>query len=130
MRFDPEQQELRQTVRTLLERAAGGDVWRLLTEQVGALELAIPEQYGGAGFSVLETHVVLEELGAALAAPGFLSTTVAAQAILAGDSEQAKAELLPGIAGGGTRAAVAWGGAVEAAVGGGTRLGVAAMAGG
>ena len=74
MRFDPEQEELRRTVRTLLERAADGDVWRLLAEQVGALALAIPEEYGGAGFSVLETHVVLEELGAALAAPAFLST--------------------------------------------------------
>ena len=115
MRFDPEQEELRRTVRTLLERAAGGDVWRLLAEQVGALGLAIPEEYGGAGFSVLETHVVLEELGAALAAPAFLSTTLAAQAILAGDSAQARSELLPGIAEGQTRAAVAWGGVVEAA---------------
>jgi alkylation response protein AidB-like acyl-CoA dehydrogenase len=118
MRFDPEQEELRRTVRTLLERAAGGDVWRLLAEQVGALGLAVPEEYGGAGFSVLETHVVLEELGAALAAPGFLSTTLAAQAILAGDSAAtdvelaAKAELLPGIACGRTRATVVWGGAV------------------
>ncbi|MEY9934225.1 alkylation response protein AidB-like acyl-CoA dehydrogenase [Catenulispora sp. GP43] len=117
MRFDPEQQELRRTVRTLLERAAGGDVWRLLAEQVGALGLAIPEEYGGAGFSVLETHVVLEELGAALAAPGFLSTTLAAQAILAGDAAAAKAELLPGIAGGGTRATVVWGGAAKASAG-------------
>ena len=106
MRFDPEQEELRRTVRTLLERAAGGNVWRLLAEQVGALGLAIPEEYGGAGFSVLETHVVLEELGAALAAPGFLSTTLAAQAILAGDSADAKAELLPGIAEGETRNSV------------------------
>ena len=108
MRFDPEQEELRRTVRTLLERAAGGDVWRLLAEQVGALGLAVPEEYGGAGFSVLETHVVLEELGAALAVPGFLSTTLAAQAILAGDSAAAKVELLPGIAAGTTHAAVAW----------------------
>jgi alkylation response protein AidB-like acyl-CoA dehydrogenase len=118
MRFDPEQEELRRTVRTLLERAVGGDVWRLLAEQVGALGLAVPEEYGGAGFSVLETHVVLEELGAALAAPGFLSTTLAAQAILAGDSAEAKAELLPGIARGQTRAALVWGEAVEAAVDG------------
>jgi alkylation response protein AidB-like acyl-CoA dehydrogenase len=108
MRFDPEQEELRQTVRTLLDRAAAGDVWRLLAEQVGAHALAVPEEFGGAGFSVLETHVVLEELGAALAAPGFLSTSLAAQAILAGDSAAAEAELLPGIAEGRTRAALAW----------------------
>jgi alkylation response protein AidB-like acyl-CoA dehydrogenase len=108
MRFDPEQEELRRTVRTLLERAAGGDVWRVLAEQVGAHALAVPEEFGGVGFSVLETHVVLEELGAALAAPGFLSTTLAAQAVLAGDSARAKAELLPGIAAGETRATLAW----------------------
>jgi hypothetical protein len=108
MRFDLEQEELRRTVRTLLERAADGDVWRLLAEQVGAHSLAIPEEFGGAGFSVLETHVVLEELGAALAAPGFLSTTLAAQAILGADSAEAKRALLPGIAEGRTRATVGW----------------------
>ena len=125
MRFDPEQEELRRTVRTLLERAAGGDVWRLLAEQVGALGLAIPEEYGGAGFSTLETHVVVEELGSALAAPGFLTTTLAAQAILAGDSAdsaEAKAESLPGIAAGETRATVAWGDAIEASNNDGWRL--------
>ncbi|GAA2047029.1 acyl-CoA dehydrogenase family protein [Catenulispora yoronensis] len=108
MRFDPEQQELRRTVRTLLERAVGDDVWRLLADQVGAHSLAIPEEYGGAGFSVLETHVVLEELGAALAASGFLSTALAAQAILATDSTEAKSALLPGIAEGRTHATLAW----------------------
>ena len=122
MRFDPAQEELRRTVRTLLERTAAGDVWRLLAEQVGALGLAVPEQYGGAGFSVLETHVVLEELGAALAAPGFLSTTLAAQAILAGDSAEAKAELLPGIAEGRSRATVVWDAAITASDSGGWRL--------
>ena len=108
MRFGLEQEELRRTVRTLLERAADEDVWRLLAEQVGAHSLAIPEEYGGAGFSVLETHVVLEELGAALAAPGFLSTTLAAQAILAAGSSGAGTSLLPGIAAGQARATVAW----------------------
>jgi alkylation response protein AidB-like acyl-CoA dehydrogenase len=108
MRFDLEQEELRRTVRTLLDRAADDDVWRLLADQVGAHSLAIPEEFGGAGFSVLETHVVLEELGAALAAPGFLSTTLAAQAILAAGSAEASAALLPGIAEGRTRAAVVW----------------------
>ncbi|NUR60778.1 MAG: acyl-CoA/acyl-ACP dehydrogenase [Catenulispora sp.] len=108
MRFDLEQEELRRTVRTLLERAADEDVWRLLAEQVGAHSLAIPEEHGGAGFSVLETHVVLEELGAALAAPGFLSTTLTAQAILAAGSPEADASLLPGIAAGEIRATMAW----------------------
>ncbi|NUR28580.1 MAG: acyl-CoA/acyl-ACP dehydrogenase [Catenulispora sp.] len=113
MRFDLEQEELRRTVRTLLDRAADDDVWRLLADQVGAHSLAVPEEFGGAGFSVLETHVVLEELGAALAAPGFLSTTLAAQAILAAGSGEACAALLPGIAEGRTRAAVAWGAVIQ-----------------
>jgi alkylation response protein AidB-like acyl-CoA dehydrogenase len=108
MRFDLEQEELRRTVRTLLERAGDEDVWRLLADQVGAHSLAIPEEFGGTGFSVVETHVVLEELGAALAAPGFLSTTLAAQAILAAGSATAGATLLPGIAAGQVRATMAW----------------------
>ena len=62
--------------------------------------LALPEEYGGAGFSLFETHVVLEELGAAL--------TPVAAARLGGPRRRRPAavrrhaalceELLPGIA--------------------------------
>jgi alkylation response protein AidB-like acyl-CoA dehydrogenase len=113
--LDAEQEELRRTVRALLgrrsdKRRAGydRDLWQLLAGQVGALSLAIPEEYGGSGFSLLESHLVLEELGAALTPSPFSSTTLAAQAILAGRNEDAKLRLLPGIASGETVATLAW----------------------
>src|SRR5258708_40292523 len=113
--LDAEQEELRRTVRTLLDRRsdkrrAGYDpqLWKLLAEQVGAHSLAIPEEYGGAGFTLLESHVVLEELGAALTPSPFSSTTLAAQAILAAGNEDARQRLLPGIAAGESVATLAW----------------------
>src|SRR5690349_10447723 len=113
--LDAEQEELRRTVRTLLDRRSDKrradhdpDLWRLLAEQVGAHSLAIPEEYGGAGFTVLESHLVLEELGAALTPSPFASSVLAAQAILSGADEAAKSALLPGIAAGETVATLAW----------------------
>jgi alkylation response protein AidB-like acyl-CoA dehydrogenase len=113
--LDAEQEELRRTVRTVLDRRsdkrrAGYDpqLWQLLAEQVGAHSLAIPEEYGGAGFTLLESHIVLEELGAALTPSPFCSTTSAAQAILAAGNEEAKLRLLPGIAAGESIATLAW----------------------
>jgi alkylation response protein AidB-like acyl-CoA dehydrogenase len=113
--LDAEQEELRRTVRTLLDRrsdkrraAYDPDLWQLLAGQVGAHSLAIPEEYGGAGFTLLESHLVLEELGAALTPSPFSSTTLAAQAILACGNEEAKQRLLPAIATGETVATLAW----------------------
>ncbi|MFF9542501.1 acyl-CoA dehydrogenase family protein [Streptomyces albidoflavus] len=119
-----EHAELAATVRRLLERrsdstavraatesAPGYDLklWRTLCEQVGVAALAVPEEYGGAGFGLCETHVVLEEIGAALT-PGPLlgSAVVAAQALLLSGDARACARLLPGIAEGTSVAAVAW----------------------
>jgi alkylation response protein AidB-like acyl-CoA dehydrogenase len=122
--FDPEQEELRRTVRTLLERRSGSsdvreamanesgydhELWALMAEQIGAHSLAIPEEFGGAGFTLLETHIVVEELGAALTPSPFLGSAVlAAQAILATNDGLAAQRLLPGIASGETIAALAW----------------------
>ncbi len=127
--FSAEQEELRTTVRTLLQRAAGSSggsappeeqdtpqaqdhdprLWSLLAEQVGAHSLAIPEEYGGAGFSLLETHVVVEELGAALAPLPFLGSAVLVpQALLTAGDDGACSRLLPGLAGGDQVGALAW----------------------
>jgi alkylation response protein AidB-like acyl-CoA dehydrogenase len=123
----PEQQELAATVRALLAkrsdsaavRAAvveprGYDekLWSVLCEQVGAAALAIPEEHGGAGFSLFETHLVLEELGAVLTPSPLLGSGVlAAQALLLAGDPDTCAALLPGIASGTTVAALAWAGA-------------------
>src|SRR5215468_5711675 len=98
-------------VRELMETADGVDVgvWRQAGEQLGLQGIAIPEEYGGAGFSFAEQAIVLEELGAALyGGPYLASAVLAATALLASDDEAAKAELLPGIASGDTVATLAF----------------------
>src|SRR5215831_21048983 len=98
-------------VRELMETAEGVDaaVWRQAGEQLGLQGIAIPEEYGGAGFSFAEQAIVLEELGAALyPGPYLASAVLAATALLASTDEGAKRELLPGIASGETVATLAF----------------------
>jgi len=125
MRFalSEEQSELAAAVRGLVARRAGSldlraaiespagydtELWEALCQQIGVASLAIPEEYGGAGFTLFETHVVLEELGASLTPSPLLGSGVlAAQAlVLSGDNPVAQ-ELLPQIAEGGV-VALAW----------------------
>src|ERR1700756_2685880 len=90
-------------VRELMETTDGLDagVWRQAGEQLGLQGIAIPEQYGGAGFSFTEQAIVLEELGAALyGGPYLASAVLAATALLASPNEGARRDLLPGIASG------------------------------
>ncbi len=90
-------------VRELMEAADGGDpaVWRMAGEQLGLQGLAIPEEYGGSGFSFAEQAIVLEELGGALyGGPYLASAVLAANALLASSDEAAKKAYLPGMASG------------------------------
>ena len=113
--FSAEQQELAATVRSLLVKRADSaaaraasvseagydeELWQTLCEQIGVAALAIPEEYGGAGFSLLETMIVLEEVGRSLAPCPLLSSLVTAEALLAGGTDEAKQRLLPRIAAG------------------------------
>jgi alkylation response protein AidB-like acyl-CoA dehydrogenase len=83
-------------------------LWSELARELGVHAVAIPEAYGGAGFTFVELAVVCEELGAALVPGPFLSGVVlAASALLAGSDEDAKRELLPGIADGSVTATLA-----------------------
>jgi alkylation response protein AidB-like acyl-CoA dehydrogenase len=76
-------------------------VWRQAGEQLGLQGIAVPEEYGGSGFSFAEQAIVLEELGAALyGGPYLASAVLAATALLAGSDESAKKAYLPGIASG------------------------------
>lgn len=109
MRFRPEHAELRAGVRRLLGRHDGGTAWRLLAEQVGAQGLAVPERFGGAGFGPQEVHVVMEELGHALAEVPFLSSSVlATQALLGCETSPARDTWLGRLAEGSATAALAW----------------------
>ncbi len=124
LEVSPEQRELRESVRRFLaERAPlprvrelmdatdamDADVWRQAADQLGLQGIAIPEEYGGAGFSFAEQAIMLEELGGALyTGPYLASAVLAATALLASDDEGARRDLLPGIASGQTIATLAF----------------------
>ena len=98
-------------VRELMETPDGTDrqVWQQAGAQLGLQGIAIPERYGGAGFTFAEQAIVLEELGAALyGGPYLASAVLAATALLAASDEAARRELLPGIASGQTVATLAF----------------------
>ena len=97
-------------VRAQMDDPAGydRDLWDLMAGQLGLCGMAIPEEYGGAGFSFLELGLVLEELGRFLTvSPFFASCVMAAQLLLAIDDESARKDYLPGIAAGSLIASVA-----------------------
>ena len=122
--FSEEQEELRQTirrfledkspsteVRRLMETVDGYDeaVWKQMGQELGLQSLHIPEEYGGQGFTFVELGIVLEEMGRVLLCAPYLSTVVlAADAIMNAGTEEQKQALLPGIASGETRAALAF----------------------
>jgi alkylation response protein AidB-like acyl-CoA dehydrogenase len=121
--FSEEQEELRKSVRRfledksaspevrrLMETTDGYDpaVWSQMAKQLGLQGLAIPEEFGGSGFTFVELVVVLEEMGRALlCAPYFSTVALAANALLSSGDDSAKKEYLPGIASGDTIATVA-----------------------
>ena len=97
-------------VRRLMETADGFDkaVWRQLADDLALTGIHIPEIYGGAGFGSVELGIAMEEQGRALlCAPYFSSCVLAAGAIAYAATDQQKADLLPAIASGEIRAALA-----------------------
>jgi alkylation response protein AidB-like acyl-CoA dehydrogenase len=98
-------------VRELMETPDGTDpkVWEQAGTQLGLPGIAIPEEYGGAGFGFAEQAIVLEEFGAALyGGPYLASAVLAATALLSQADERARRDLLPGIASGQTVATLAF----------------------
>ncbi len=88
-------------VRTLLADDLGYDpaVWSEIAE-LGWLGIAIPEEFGGVGLGLAEVVPVVEQMGRNLMAGPFVSTTLAAQLVLVGGTDEQKADLLPGLASG------------------------------
>ncbi len=90
--FSPEQVAFREAVRSflaarspedevrrLMATDAGYDpaVWAQLNEQLGAAGLAVPEEYGGSGYTFRELAIVLEEAGRSLLCAPLLSSVLA-----------------------------------------------------
>jgi alkylation response protein AidB-like acyl-CoA dehydrogenase len=84
------------------------DLWSRMAKELGVQGLAIPEEYGGSGFSFAELAVVLEESGRALPRAPLLSTAVlGTSALLLSGDREACARYLPGVAAGTLTATVA-----------------------
>ncbi|MFZ0141552.1 MAG: acyl-CoA dehydrogenase family protein [Aeromicrobium sp.] len=96
-----------QAVRQAIEQPDGfdTDLWATLCEQIGVAALAIPEEHGGAGFSLAETYVVLEELGRALTPSPLLTSVVTSAALVAAEHHKPLARIAEGAV-----ATLAWSG--------------------
>src|SRR5215218_9361948 len=109
--YSTEQDDFRESLRRFLSEqatparvrevaAAGGHderLWRRLCTELQFPGLHAPEEYGGAGATLVETAIVFEEAGRALAPVPLASTTLAIEAVLRmGDDEQ-RSRLLPGL---------------------------------
>src|SRR5262249_2283918 len=82
LEFSPEQEELRSSIRAILEKECPPSVarsgeWEPLWKQMVALDwpgLTVPEEAGGLGMSFVDLAVLVEELGRVIA-PGPLFAT-------------------------------------------------------
>ena len=116
-RFLAEKAPISEHVRGLLDDPTGRTdvVWRGLAD-LGATGLLVPQEFGGAGMTMVEAGIVAEELGAALHPGPWLSSAVAAARALTRLGGEASAEILTGIADGTTTATVCCLGATIPAV--------------
>src|SRR5499427_3605343 len=96
-------------VRTMFDDPRGESeaMWKDIA-QLGWLGLSLPEAYGGSGLGMVETAILLDEMGRAAYPGPYLSTVLAAHAITAAGTKEQKARWLPGIATGGARATCAF----------------------
>lgn len=114
--FSVEQEEFREVLRRFFEEKASSSevrrmagspegfdraLWKQMAEELGLQGVHVPEVYGGQGFGFLELGIVLEEMGRVLLpSPFFASSVLATAAILVAGTEEQRAGLLPGLAGG------------------------------
>ena len=90
--------DVKPTVREVEHDNTYPEAWIEQMKRIGIYGLAIPEEFGGSGFTYVELTVVLEEMGAALlCAPFFSTVALAANALLTSGDDEAKKAHLPGI---------------------------------
>jgi acyl-CoA dehydrogenase len=78
------------------DRGFSQDDWSAIAD-LGWLGIAMPEEFGGVGLSLAEVVPVVEQMGRRMMALPFLSTTLVAQALLKGGTENQKTTYLPKI---------------------------------
>jgi alkylation response protein AidB-like acyl-CoA dehydrogenase len=114
--LSPEQNDFRQSVRQFVEKLSplskvrqvvatapgyDGDLWSRMSRELGLPSLLIPEEYDGAGATMIEVAIAMEELGRGVVpCPLFATVALGVVPILIGASEERKKELLPEIAAG------------------------------
>jgi alkylation response protein AidB-like acyl-CoA dehydrogenase len=113
-RFGDEHEELRRGLRRLLDGAGGpvsdpdepldSSLVKRLVDELGVFALAVPEEYGGAGFGFIELGVVFHEAGRSLLRAPLLSTTLASVLLV---SHACRNRELVGHIAAGTRSATA-----------------------
>ena len=121
--FTEEQEMLREMVRGVCSQYSNHDVVRAMEDdpkgypedlwaqlaELDLLGLVIPEDFGGAGMSMLDAVVVYEEFGRSLAPlPHFVSCVLSAGAIALGGSDSQREAWLPKIAKGEAIVTPAW----------------------
>ncbi len=97
------------TVRLLWDdpRGLSDTMWKEMA-QLGWLGLSLPEAYGGSGLGMVETAVLLEEMGRAACPGPFWPTVLAATAIEAAGTDAQKKRWLSAIATGDATATIAF----------------------
>jgi alkylation response protein AidB-like acyl-CoA dehydrogenase len=106
-------------VRQAIASPAGYDeaAWKRLTGELGLTALAVPEDLGGAGATLAEVAVAVQEIGRVLLPVPYLSTALTA-AILAEATGPAAEQFLPGLNDGTMTGALAFGPGVTTFSGG------------
>jgi alkylation response protein AidB-like acyl-CoA dehydrogenase len=121
--FSPEQEMLRETVRGVLAATCplrvvreleddptgySPELWKQLAH-LDLIGLQLPEAYGGSGMTTLETVVLYEEFGRAIApSPHFVSSILSGGALARSGSAEQKEAWLPGIVSGESILTPAW----------------------
>src|SRR5687767_15711530 len=119
--FSSDQQLLRNAARSFLDEHARSATVRLLWDdsrgeseslwkdmaQLGWLGLALPESAGGSGLGMVETAIVLEELGRAALPSPYWPTVLAASLIAEAGTEAQKERWLAAVSNGDARATIA-----------------------
>ncbi|MGB3771950.1 MAG: acyl-CoA dehydrogenase family protein [Rhodococcus sp. (in: high G+C Gram-positive bacteria)] len=105
-----EQRDLQSSLRSSLARTGTGEDVHPALLEMGLTEIPFPERFGGAGYTLKDTVVVMTELGRSLGSAPYLSSIVlAGLTVLHAGSSAACSQHLPAIAEGSATAALVTG---------------------